>query len=205
MAILLLGFGLFFNQRLAELLTSLTAGVLAFDGELRLTASNQSAARILEADFDRLGQYPLPEWLVWQPELEPLVTMLYQHFETDGDWQQQVELTDDRLLLVRASRLPETAGWVVVFDDVTDLVHAQRDAAWREVARRLAHEIRNPLTPIQLSAERLAMKLSPRLDEAGADFLTRSTEAFAIVQTGETRKYGNVILKKGVIPVASKR
>ncbi len=161
---------------LERLLTSLTAGVLAFDGELRLTASNQSAARILEADFDWLGQYPLPEWLVWQPELEPLVTMLYQHFDTDGDWQQQVELTDGRLLLVRASRLPDTAGWVVVFDDVTDLVHAQRDAAWREVARRLAHEIRNPLTPIQLSAERLAMKLSPRLDEAGADFLARSTD-----------------------------
>lgn len=119
---------------------------------MRLTASNQSAARILEADFDWLGQYPLPEWLVWQPELEPLVTMLYQHFDTDGDWQQQVELTDDRLLLVRASQLPDTASWVVVFDDVTDLVHAQRDAAWREVARRLAHEIRNPLTPIQLSS-----------------------------------------------------
>ena len=112
---------------------------------------------------------------------------------------QAVDLTlDGREAALLTATLHETFGHA-------NLLAAQRDAAWREVARRLAHEIRNPLTPIQLSAERLAMKLSPRLDEAGADFLTRSTEAFAIVQTGETRKYGNVILKKGVIPVASKR
>ncbi len=74
-----------------------------------------------------------------------------------------------RTLLMRGSRLPVTpvAGYVVVFDDVTDLAQAQRDAAWGEVARRLAHEIKNPLTPIQLSAERLERKLAPKLAGAG--------------------------------------
>jgi nitrogen fixation/metabolism regulation signal transduction histidine kinase len=67
-------------------------------------------------------------------------------------------------------------GYVVVFDDVSELVQAQRDAAWAEVARRLAHEIKNPLTPIQLSAERLAVKLGPRLEGADAEALRRGTQ-----------------------------
>ena len=86
----------------------------------------------------------------------------------DGQWQRQAELTvsnHTRVLLMRGSRLPgePVAGFVVVFDDVTELAEAQRDAAWAEVARRLAHEIKNPLTPIQLSAERLAVKLGGKL------------------------------------------
>ena len=79
---------------------------------------------------------------------------------------------------MRGTRLPgttTTGGYVVVFDDVSELVQAQRDAAWAEVARRLAHEIKNPLTPIQLSAERLAMKLEPKLDGADAETLRRGT------------------------------
>jgi nitrogen fixation/metabolism regulation signal transduction histidine kinase len=86
-----------------------------------------------------------------------------------------------RTLLMRGSRLPVTpvAGYVVVFDDVTDLAQAQRDAAWGEVARRLAHEIKNPLTPIQLSAERLERKLAPKL--AGADQETLARGAQTII------------------------
>jgi nitrogen fixation/metabolism regulation signal transduction histidine kinase len=82
-------------------------------------------------------------------------------------------------LLVRGTRLfgalgsDETAGYVVVFDDISDVISAQRSVAWGEVARRLAHEIKNPLTPIQLSAERLQMKLSPKLSQVDADFLNR--------------------------------
>jgi nitrogen fixation/metabolism regulation signal transduction histidine kinase len=79
-----------------------------------------------------------------------------------------------RLLLVRGSRL-KGEGYVIVFDDITELARAQRDAAWGEVAKRLAHEIRNPLMPIQLSAERLAFKLSHKLESADAAMLTRST------------------------------
>ena len=86
---------------------------------------------------------------------------------------------------MRGSRLPviPVAGYVVVFDDVTDLAQAQRDAAWGEVARRLAHEIKNPLTPIQLSAERLERKLAPKLagvdQETLADHLRRATRNFS--------------------------
>jgi nitrogen fixation/metabolism regulation signal transduction histidine kinase len=79
---------------------------------------------------------------------------------------------------VRGTQLPEgsSGGFVVVFDDVTRLIAAQRSAAWGEVARRLAHEIKNPLTPIQLSAERLQMKLSEKLSGGDADMLSRSTQ-----------------------------
>ena len=99
----------------------------------------------------------------------------------DGQWQRQAELTvssHTRVLLMRGSRLPGEPGpgSVVVFDDVTELAEAQRDAAWAEVARRLAHEIKNPLTPIQLSAERLAVKLGGKLGSADAEILTRGTQ-----------------------------
>jgi nitrogen fixation/metabolism regulation signal transduction histidine kinase len=79
--------------------------------------------------------------------------------------------------LLHGTRLPDDTGggWVVVFDDITHLIAAQRTAAWAEVARRLAHEIKNPLTPIQLSAERLQFKLADRLDTEGREMLERST------------------------------
>jgi nitrogen fixation/metabolism regulation signal transduction histidine kinase len=82
------------------------------------------------------------------------------------------------VLLLRGSRLPVTpvAGSVVVFDDVTDLAQAQRDAAWAEVARRLAHEIKNPLTPIQLSAERLEHKLAAKLSGPDQETLKRGAQ-----------------------------
>ena len=82
---------------------------------------------------------------------------------------------DTRALLMRGTRLPggTGGGYVVVFDDVTELIQAQRDAAWAEVARRLAHEIKNPLTPIQLSAERLQLKLADKLSADDGETLTR--------------------------------
>jgi nitrogen fixation/metabolism regulation signal transduction histidine kinase len=82
------------------------------------------------------------------------------------------------MLLLRGTRLPAggSTGYVVVFDDITHVLQAQRDAAWTEVARRLAHEIKNPLTPIQLSAERLQHKLANKLGAADADMLNRSTQ-----------------------------
>ena len=100
----------------------------------------------------------------------------------DKDWQAQIEIARPgalpQNLLLRGSRLPEgtQGGYVVVFDDVTRLVAAQRSAAWGEVARRLAHEIKNPLTPIQLSAERLQLKLADKLKGAEAEMLARSTQ-----------------------------
>ena len=79
------------------------------------------------------------------------------------------------MLLIRGSVLPRDGGFIVVFDEITQLIAAQRATAWAEVARRVAHEIKNPLTPIQLSAERLEAKLGPRLSPEDAQTLARST------------------------------
>jgi nitrogen fixation/metabolism regulation signal transduction histidine kinase len=100
----------------------------------------------------------------------------------DGQWQREAELAvanHSRTLLMRGTRLPgptTAVGYVVVFDDVSELVQAQRNAAWAEVARRLAHEIKNPLTPIQLSAERLVVKLNDKLEPAEQETLRRGTQ-----------------------------
>jgi len=94
-------------------------------------------------------------------------------------WQQQVAMRDrDAVILVRGSRLPEAGGggYVVVFDDITQLIAAQRATAWGEVARRLAHEIKNPLTPIQLAAERLQAKLGDKLSPEAARALDHATD-----------------------------
>lgn len=103
------------------------------------------------------------------------------HSGKTGEWQRQVDRPgdgDNQVLLLRGTRLPHVSGdgGVVVFDDITHLLQAQRTAAWGEVARRLAHEIKNPLTPIQLSAERMQHKLAEKLDGQDAEILQRSTE-----------------------------
>jgi nitrogen fixation/metabolism regulation signal transduction histidine kinase len=97
------------------------------------------------------------------------------------DWNAQLEFArpgQSQILLARGSKLPVDVqrGYTLVFDDVTKLIRAERDAAWGEVARRLAHEIKNPLTPIQLSAERLSLRLTDKLAENDADMLKRATD-----------------------------
>ena len=168
---------------LESLLANLSAGVLAFDEELNLRAANRSAGAILGIDFAPLLGASAQRW----PELAPGVPEVGREIAVSferagaGEWERQVERAlrgRTQLLLVRGTRLPPGAegGSVVVFDDITHLAEAQRAAAWAEVARRLAHEIRNPLTPIQLSAERLQAKLAARLSGADAEMLERSTQ-----------------------------
>ncbi|HVN34611.1 MAG TPA: ATP-binding protein [Casimicrobiaceae bacterium] len=168
---------------LESILGNLSAGVLAFDDHYRLRTANASAAVILQQPIAELTGMPLPEWGRKVPALAPFAELVANGFQgsRDAHWQKQSELSVANLmrtLLMRGSRLPMTpvAGYVVVFDDVTELAQAQRDAAWGEVARRLAHEIKNPLTPIQLSAERLEHKLAANLDGAARDTLTRGTQ-----------------------------
>ena len=167
---------------LESLLANLSAGVLAFDEELHLRAANHSAGAILGIDFAPLVGTAAARW----PATAPGVAELGQQIATEfargaiGEWERQVERPQQgrtQLLLLRGTRLPagSEGGVVVVFDDITHLAEAQRAAAWAEVARRLAHEIRNPLTPIQLSAERLKAKLEGKLAEAEAEVLERST------------------------------
>jgi nitrogen fixation/metabolism regulation signal transduction histidine kinase len=162
---------------LESVLANLSAGVLAFDAEFRLQAANRGAGTILKDDMATLGNEPLDEW----PRHRALAAAVSEAFRKQGsEWQRQFEFEGPggvpQTLLLRGSTLPEAGGggYVVVFDDISQLISAQRSIAWGEVARRLAHEIKNPLMPIQLSAERLQMKLTERLDEAGREMLRRS-------------------------------
>ena len=170
------------KAQLESILVNLSAGVLAFDEALKLSSANRSAHHILQVDCAPLVGRGLAEWHEVDASLAPLAQALRKAFESDerSEWEQQVEREakdGTQVLLVRGSRLPAGAetAYVVVFDDVTHLLQAQRDAAWAEVARRLAHEIKNPLTPIQLSAERVELKLAPKLAQPDAEMLTRST------------------------------
>jgi nitrogen fixation/metabolism regulation signal transduction histidine kinase len=171
------------NAYLESILRNLSAGVLAFDQAFRLQAANPSAAVILQQPMsDLLGQ-PLSAWAARLAALGPFAQLVQASFQQspDGQWQRQAEIAvsaNARVLLMRGTHLPgdPAEGYIVVFDDVSDLIHAQRDAAWAEVARRLAHEIKNPLTPIQLSAERLQHKLADKLGDHDADTLARGTQ-----------------------------
>ncbi|HVF35248.1 MAG TPA: ATP-binding protein, partial [Candidatus Saccharimonadia bacterium] len=163
-------------------LVNLSAGVLAFDDQQRLRSANRSAHHILRLDCSPLVGRELGAWDALDPSLAPLTEALKSAFEAPGtaEWERQIgrEARDGtQVLLVRGTRLTPGAetGYVVVFDDVTHLLQAQRDAAWAEVARRLAHEVKNPLTPIQLAAERLEHRLAGKLDDADAAVLVKST------------------------------
>ncbi|MBI4194465.1 MAG: HAMP domain-containing protein [Betaproteobacteria bacterium] len=168
---------------LESVLANLSAGVLAFDDRLRLRAANPSATHILGVDCAPLTGRRIHQWGEHDPSLAVLGSEIAESFGRagSGEWEKQIERgagNRTQVLLLRGTRLPQAAetGAVVVFDDITHLLQAQRDAAWAEVARRLAHEIKNPLTPIQLSAERLQAKLASRLGEAEAEMLARSTQ-----------------------------
>lgn len=162
---------------LESVLVNLSAGVLAFADNGLLRAANRGAMQILRDELQGFEDLALGAW----PRHDTFQRAVLKGFdEHDRDWHQQLEIPHEdghaQVLLVRGSRLPgSNTGYVVVFDDVTELISAQRNAAWAEVARRLAHEIKNPLTPIQLSAERLQLKLSPKLDEDAKAMLARAT------------------------------
>ena len=165
------------NSYLENILSNLSAGVLVFDSQFALRIANRGAQRILEADLAALNALPLGKW----PVLSEFAAAVQEEFAHHGDasWQREIELpVRSAVLLLRGTSLPTTdgTGFVVVFDDITQLMEAQRATAWAEVARRLAHEIKNPLTPIQLAAERLEAKLSPKLEPEDARALARATE-----------------------------
>ncbi len=165
---------------LESILANLSAGVLVFDRNFMLRTVNEGALTILNDDFDGLIGSAVEAW----PRQTVLGASIREHFAAteEAEWQAQLELERPngmpQVLLLRGSRLPEASGGgdVVVFDDVTRIVAAQRSAAWGEVARRLAHEIKNPLTPIQLSAERLQFKLAGKLGNGDAEMLSRGTQ-----------------------------
>jgi nitrogen fixation/metabolism regulation signal transduction histidine kinase len=169
---------------LERVLSNLSAGVIVLDADSRIVTANLGAGRILGLPLgDQVGSH-LAE--VHAQLAEQVSTAFRDHSlaATPKDsWQRQIKLdrvgaapgSEPLSLLARGSRLPLDGGpgFVVVFDDITQVISAQRAVAWGEVARRLAHEIKNPLTPIQLAAERLQMKLAGELTAAQADVLVR--------------------------------
>ncbi len=179
---------------LAAVLAHLASGVIALDRELRVRTANEAAGRILAVDPGGLLEEPFESLPVHHPHLAPLVDAIRPHLAAarpGGEWQEEVALAGPegrRTLRVHGSVLPEAArgGHLIVFDDITTLVQAQRDAAWGEVARRLAHEIKNPLTPIQLSAERVRRRCLPELEGRAAEVLDRATHT--IIQQVEAMK-----------------
>jgi len=172
------------RKYLAVVLSRLSAGVIAVDGHGAISALNPSAADILGIDQTAEADVDLTALGSRYPQLHPLLDLLKERLQTpSGEWRKEIQLHASKdggmeplVLVCRGSDLPgDTGGHVVVFDDVTMLDQAQREAAWAEVARRLAHEVKNPLTPIQLAAERLEYKLAPELNEEQAKLLKRTT------------------------------
>lgn len=178
---------------LETILAHLSSGVLAINEKGELRTYNLTASNILGLN---LAQFENQQFIKISDNhtfLAEFISIIKTHFEltktedlAKTELSRQIEIVNPQgrqLLLVKATRLPNDNGagsgdngFVVVFDDVTTMVQAQRDAAWGEVARRLAHEIKNPLTPIQLSAERLQHKLSAKLNTADATMLQRATD-----------------------------
>jgi len=191
---------------LEAVLARLSTGVITLDTAGRLRTANQAAAAILGDELLGAGaRLGLPsagsaadgaadEEVDERSPLQQFWTVVAPHVaEAEEDWSSQFELFDSggrKHIVCRGARLPGQpggeAGYVLVFDDLTAVVRAQRDAAWAEVARRWAHEIKNPLTPIQLSAERLRRKYLAQMAEEDARVLDRATHT--IVQQVESMK-----------------
>ncbi|MEX0431409.1 sensor histidine kinase [Spiribacter insolitus] len=168
---------------LETVLGRLSSGVLALAPDGSLRTYNQAASAILSVPLSEGIGRPLSALVSRYPDFGPFVDLVAGYRQSpEPEWRAELSLDTSegrRALICSGATLPgegERGGEVIVFDDVTTLIQAQRDAAWGEVARRLAHEIRNPLTPIQLSAERLQHKVGTRLGGDEAALLQRSTE-----------------------------
>ena len=179
------------RERLAIILARLSTGVVAVDRLLTVRMANHAAGAILGTDLWSAAGRPLPELAADNERLGQFVAAVAVRFASGREeWREQLDLDSHagrRTLMCACTPMPgedSDMGYVIVFDDITTLLQAQRDAAWGEVARRLAHEIKNPLTPIQLSAERLRRRLLSTLSGPDAEILDRATHT--IVQQVET-------------------
>ncbi len=188
------------SQRQAEaehayldtVLTHLSAGVLSFDNDRHLQTFNAAAAAILETDLSSFSQQSIDALARALTGSSALIQAIKEGMDQNRpSWQKEIRIHNDtgrHTLICSGTRIDEGEDTVhvIVFEDATELLKAQRDAAWGEVARRLAHEIKNPLTPIQLSAERIRRKYLESLVGADKETLDRSTRT--IVQQVEAMK-----------------
>lgn len=173
------------NERayLTAVLGSLSSGVLTLDQSHILRTTNAAASKILGVDLSRVLGIKVEKAKKIYPHLTTFINALQTHLDKkSGEWREEITIFGAggrQVLMCRGQSFVGTgklyAGFVIVFDDVTALIQVERDAAWGEVARRMAHEIKNPLTPIQLSAERLRHKCMDSMDEQSAKILERST------------------------------
>ena len=197
------------RTHLQTILDSLTAGVIVFDAQRHIDTVNPGATRILKLPLSVYRGRTLAE----VPGLEALAAAVWQRFELHraspeagerDHWQDSFDLqlpgADTLSLLLRGATLPHE-GRLLVFDDISEVVSAQRAAAWNEVARRLAHEIKNPLTPIQLSAERLEHKLEAKLQGDDASLLKRSV-ATIVTQVQAMKQLVNEFRDYARLPAA---
>jgi len=183
------------GEYLETVLGNLSSGVLTLDDECRMVTANAACMQILglPEGFEssprdgQPGGQPLDSLSNFAPFLKPFIAAIRRQLSRGkNEWQQEIRIDcpgTPLVLLMRGSRLPLITlpgektrdGQVVVFDDVTVLNQAQREAAWAEVARRLAHEVKNPLTPIRLAAERLRMKLADKLESGEREMLDKAS------------------------------
>jgi PAS domain S-box-containing protein len=168
---------------LAVILARLSTGVVSLEPDLKVRTANQAASAILGVDLEAAIGKPFDESISSNALFSQFLSAIKQRLAPEQlDWREQIELLSEsgkHVLMCACTALPNdsggAAGVVLVFDDITTLLQAQRDAAWGEVARRLAHEIKNPLTPIQLSAERMRRKFLGSMNEQDAQILERAT------------------------------
>ena len=181
------------RAKLEAILGRLSTGVVALEADLSVRTANRAAGAILGVDLEQHQGEPLAELAASRSRLSQFLSVVQTRLDRgESDWREQIELRHEagrRVLMCACAALPaeggDTGGIVVVFDDITALLRAQRDAAWGEIARRLAHEIKNPLTPIQLSAERLRRRYLPS-QTSDPELLDRST--YIIIQQVEAMK-----------------
>jgi len=167
---------------LAVILARLSTGVVSLEADLTVRTANQAASAILGVDLEAAVGKKFDETVSEDALFTQFLASIRVRLGAEQlDWREQIDLLSEsgkRVLMCACTALPNdigAPGVVLVFDDITTLLQAQRDAAWGEVARRLAHEIKNPLTPIQLSAERIQRKFSGSMNAEDAQILDRAT------------------------------
>ena len=167
---------------LERILAKMSSGVIVLNNDKKIISANSSASRILGIPLtDRLGSefaQAIPGFASEVVEKLMAQTDERNDITLQCEYQRPENAVTKQNLFARATRLPigDAQGYLIVFDDVTALVSAQRTEAWGEVARRLAHEIKNPLTPIQLAAERVEMKIGAKLEGRDKEILERATK-----------------------------
>lgn len=198
------------HDYLTIVLDNLTSGVITLDDDFVIRRVNTAAEQLLLTSLRKYVGKTLESICQESKDLCSFYEAIFPHLqktsEKNKEWQSEVTMVIGGIkhtLVCRGALLPElldgTQGYVLVFDDISEVIQAEHDAAWSEVARRLAHEIKNPLTPIQLSAERLQRRLKPRLDEESAELLERMSHTI-INQVDTMKKMVNAFSEYARIP-----